>query len=159
MDKEQNHYKVLGVGKDADAEEIRHAYRTAARRHHPDLATGDSDSFRRIQEAYEILSDKGQRARYDRKRTESGIHAGVRPSPTYEAGGNEGFHQFTGYRGRMRDRGWPFAGNSIFDRLFEERFSRSAVGSFAEPFATRRGESIVSGEPPFGARELSLIHI
>lgn len=77
---EQNHYNALGVDPDADANEIRHAYRTAARKHHPDAATGDSDAFRRVQEAYEVLSDKKQRLEYDRSRGRAGSHPDFRRS-------------------------------------------------------------------------------
>ena len=66
MDKELNHYGVLGIRCDADDEKIKQAYRTAARKHHPDSETGDSASFRRIQEAYEVLSDKTLRSEYDK---------------------------------------------------------------------------------------------
>ncbi|MBN1686351.1 MAG: DnaJ domain-containing protein [Spirochaetales bacterium] len=78
--KEQNHYKTLGVDKDADTAEIKHAYRNAAMKHHPDAATGDSDAFRSVQEAYEVLRDKEQRSAYDRNREKAGLQMDVRRS-------------------------------------------------------------------------------
>lgn len=62
-------YDVLGLRRDASAEEIKHAYRALARTHHPDVAADKSDAehrFKEINEAYEILSDPQKRAQYDR---------------------------------------------------------------------------------------------
>lgn len=60
-------YELLGVGHDADTEAIRRAYRTLARRHHPDVnkQPGAEEHFKAISEAYEVLSDPDKRARYD----------------------------------------------------------------------------------------------
>src|ERR1700756_826926 len=62
-------YEVLGVQKtDSDAA-IRSAYRKLAKRHHPDVNPGKpeaADRFKEISAAYDILSDKEKRARYDR---------------------------------------------------------------------------------------------
>src|SRR4051794_18527615 len=61
-------YEVLGVAHTASQEEIQRAYRTLARRYHPDINKdpGAEDRFKEISEAYEVLSDPEQRARYDR---------------------------------------------------------------------------------------------
>ena len=61
-------YALLGVEPDASADDIRHAYRTLARRHHPDMIPGVDrpDGFRRVAAAYEILGDEQERAAYDR---------------------------------------------------------------------------------------------
>jgi curved DNA-binding protein len=60
-------YEVLGVPRDARPAEIQHAYRTLARRYHPDInaAPTAEERFKQISEAYEVLSDPTQRARYD----------------------------------------------------------------------------------------------
>ncbi len=68
-------YEVLGVARDASQEEIRSAYRNAAKKFHPD-AEGNSYFFRLIQQAYETLSDPRRRADYDR----SGLTASSAPS-------------------------------------------------------------------------------
>src|SRR5450755_4016022 len=63
-----DYYKTLGVSKDADADEIRKAYRRLARKHHPDLNPGDKaaeDRFKTVQEAYDILSDTKKKTMYD----------------------------------------------------------------------------------------------
>jgi curved DNA-binding protein CbpA len=58
-------YDELGVASNATAEEIKAAYRRKARETHPD-AGGDAETFRRVQTAYDVLSDAEKRQRYDR---------------------------------------------------------------------------------------------
>lgn len=61
------HYAVLGVPHDAGERAIRSAFRTLARRYHPDAGEGSSaDAFRRLVEAYETLIDPARRRDYDR---------------------------------------------------------------------------------------------
>jgi curved DNA-binding protein CbpA len=63
-----DHYAVLGVQRGASADEIRTAYRRAARASHPDLHPEDvtaHDRFMRVQKAYEVLGDPARRAAYD----------------------------------------------------------------------------------------------
>ncbi len=65
----KDYYQVLGISKDASAEEIKKAYRQLARKYHPDLNPGDEKAeahFKEINEAQEILSDPEKRAKYDR---------------------------------------------------------------------------------------------
>jgi curved DNA-binding protein len=66
----RDYYEVLGVPRGASAEEIKRAYRSLARKHHPDLqAAADRDRaaerFKEINEAYEVLSDPDKRSKYD----------------------------------------------------------------------------------------------
>jgi DnaJ-class molecular chaperone len=63
-----DNYKILGVAKTASEQEIRRVYRSLARKYHPDLNPGDKKSearFKEINEAYEVLSDKDSRRKYD----------------------------------------------------------------------------------------------
>jgi len=64
----KDYYKILGVERSASVKDIKQAYRRLARKHHPDVNPGDKASeekFKEISEAYEVLSDKEKRAKYD----------------------------------------------------------------------------------------------
>lgn len=60
----ENLYQVLGVSKEATETEIKKAYRKLAIKHHPDKG-GDEETFKKISEAYSVLSDKDKRKQYD----------------------------------------------------------------------------------------------
>jgi DnaJ-class molecular chaperone len=83
-----DYYETLGVKKDASEEEIKKAYRKLARQYHPDRNPGDKQAearFKEVQQAYDVLSDKKKRQRYDQfGQTEP------------QAGGFEGFGGFGG---------------------------------------------------------------
>jgi DnaJ-class molecular chaperone len=67
--KKRDYYVVLGVDKSASENDIKRAFRELARKYHPDVNPTDpgaGDTFREINEAYAVLSDKDARARYDR---------------------------------------------------------------------------------------------
>ncbi|NHJ13131.1 MAG: molecular chaperone DnaJ [Candidatus Thorarchaeota archaeon] len=64
-----DYYNILGVSKSATQEDIKKAYRQLAKKHHPDRNPNDKsaeDKFKKINEAYEVLSDPEKRANYDR---------------------------------------------------------------------------------------------
>ncbi len=69
----EDYYKTLGVSKSASEEEIQKAYRKLARKYHPDLHADESDrdqekakqNFQKVQQAYDVLSDKKKRGMYD----------------------------------------------------------------------------------------------
>ena len=68
MSEKRDYYEVLGVSKDADAKEIKKAYRKLAMKYHPDKNPGDKaaeEKFKEINEAYEVLSDETKRRNYD----------------------------------------------------------------------------------------------
>ncbi|SDC08062.1 DnaJ C-terminal domain-containing protein [Niabella drilacis] len=63
-----DYYKILGISKDASADDIKKAYRKLARKHHPDLNPDDNEAvklFQQINEAHEVLSDPEKRKKYD----------------------------------------------------------------------------------------------
>jgi molecular chaperone DnaJ len=73
----RDYYDVLGVAPDADAAEIKRAYRQLARRYHPDISGDDRvGSFREVARAYEILRNRERRQSYDARLRES-----LDPSP------------------------------------------------------------------------------
>lgn len=64
----RNYFELLGIAQDATSEEIKQAYRQLARKCHPDLNPGDKEAeehFKRLNEAYEVLSDPEKRAQYE----------------------------------------------------------------------------------------------
>ena len=85
---QRDYYEVLGVAKDASADEIKKAFRKAAVKHHPDKDGGDETKFKEVNEAYEVLKDAQKRQRYDQFG-----HAGVGGAASGAGGANpfEGF--------------------------------------------------------------------
>lgn len=82
----RDYYDVLGVGKNASADEIKKAFRRKAVELHPDKQGGDEEKFKELNEAYEVLKDSSKRQRYDQFG-----HAGV--------GGAAGGNPFEGFGG------------------------------------------------------------
>ena len=68
-EEKRDYYEVLGVSKTASADEIKKAYRSLAKKYHPDVSTEPKEvaeaKFKEISEAYEVLSDPDKRSRYD----------------------------------------------------------------------------------------------
>ena len=93
----RDYYEVLGVGKTADDDEIKKAYRKLAMKHHPDRNQGDARAseakFKEVKEAYEMLTEPNKRAAYDRFG-----HAGVDP-----AAGGQGGQGFGGFSDAFGD--------------------------------------------------------
>ncbi|MFB6225015.1 MAG: DnaJ domain-containing protein, partial [Candidatus Paceibacteria bacterium] len=63
---DDDYYSILGVDKNASQEEIKKAYRKKAHKHHPDKSDGDEEMFKKVSEAYDVLSDEDKRAKYDK---------------------------------------------------------------------------------------------
>lgn len=123
MADKRDFYEVLGVDKGASDADIKKAYRKATKLYHPDLHPGDKEceqKMKEVNEAYEVLSDKEKRARYDQFG-----HAGV--DPNFNAGGGSPFGQdvdlgdifssffggFGGFGGRRSNPNAPRRGNDV----------------------------------------------
>lgn len=93
MAEKRDYYEVLGVQKNANADEIKKAYRKAAIKYHPDKNPGDKEAeekFKEAAEAYDVLSNPDKRARYDQFG-----HAGMGGAAGGGAGGFGGFGGFS----------------------------------------------------------------
>ncbi len=124
-EEKRDYYDVLGVDKSVSDDDLKKAYRKAAKKYHPDLHPGDAEAekkFKEVNEAYEVLSNKEKRARYDQFG-----HAGV--DPNFGAGGGQGGYGggFTGDFGDLGD---------IFSSFFGGGFGG---GQRSNPNAPRRG--------------------
>ena len=114
----KDYYKILGIERGADEAEVKKAFRSAARKYHPDQATGDKKEaeakFKEVSEAYEVLGDKQKRAQYDQfGSTGPGFGGGA-------GGGNPGGFDFSG-------GGFNFEGGGFGD-IFEQFFGGGAGG-------------------------------
>ncbi|MBI2874746.1 MAG: molecular chaperone DnaJ [Firmicutes bacterium] len=129
-----DYYEILGVDREASAEEIKKAYRKLARAYHPDANRNDpkaGERFKEIQEAYEVLQDSERRARYDRHG-----HGAFDESPfDYGPGGGFGdlgglgdlFESVLGGFGGKTQRRGPLRGSDLrFD--LELGFEEAAFG-------------------------------
>ena len=127
MADKRDYYEVLGVEKSASEDEIKKAFRKLARQYHPDLHPDDKQAeakFKEVNEAYEVLSDKDKRAKYDQFG-----HAAFDPSYGGGAGGG-GFGGFGGF--------------SDVGDIFESFFGGMGFGGSrsSNPNAPRRGGDI-----------------
>ena len=118
MANKRDYYEVLGVGKEANADELKKAYRKLAREYHPDVnKAADAESkFKEIKEAYDVLSDDQKRATYDR-------FGHVDPNQGM-GGGGFGGQDFGGF-------------GDIFDMFFG-----GGGGSRRDPNAPQRGNDL-----------------
>jgi molecular chaperone DnaJ len=88
---EKDYYKALGVSKDATAAEIKKAFRSLAKKHHPDSNENDPKAearFKEVSEAYDVLSDEAKRTEYDEARSLFG-GGGFRPPGGFGGGGGQ----------------------------------------------------------------------
>ncbi len=95
-------YEILGIDKNATQDDIKHAYRTLAKKYHPDInkEPGAEEKFKEIQGAYDILSDPDKKAKYDQF----------------------GYAAFDGSMGGGFQGGNPFEGFGGFEDIFESFF-------------------------------------
>ena len=123
--KKRDYYEVLGVSKSASDDEIKKAYRTLAKKYHPDANKDDKTAeakFKEINEAYSVLSDKEKKAKYDQYG-----HAGVDPN-------------FRAPEAGFRDsavRAWTLTSANI-RKLFRRRVLLLALGTLGKRARTRR---------------------
>lgn len=143
----KDYYKILGVPKTADAQEIKKAFRKLARQYHPDLHPDDPQAeakFKELNEAYQVLGDEEKRAKYDQ--------LGSSYSQWQDTGSTGGFDwsQWTGGRpgGGVRVE-YGGDASDVFSEFFQSIF-----GGGASPFAGgATGYTTVPGmDDRFGGR-------
>jgi DnaJ-class molecular chaperone len=161
----RDYYDILGVARNASADELKKAHRKLALKYHPDKNKNNKDAedkFKEIQEAYDVLSDKQKRQNYDQF-GHAGVGAGA-------GGGGAGVDPFEAFRRAQRGRGgshqWrggpnvtvedfdesDFSNGGAFSDIFEQLFGGragmgGAGGAGAGPGATRPGRA----SPPRGS--------
>jgi molecular chaperone DnaJ len=148
----KDYYETLGVGRTADADEIRKAYRKLARKFHPDLNPGDKaaeERFKKVQEAYDILSDDSKKKVYD----QFGFYSdNIPPNGGAPGGGSPGGPNFEGFdfaefirqqQQTQQRGGQPPPG-------FEEDRSGAGAGGFRDIFSQffGRGGTAPGGRQP-----------
>jgi curved DNA-binding protein len=132
----KDYYEVLGLPRDASADDIRRAYRKLARQHHPDI-NHESDAeerFKEVGEAYEVLSDPEKRERYDRLVDQR--RAGA------DAPDMADFEDLFGRAGFGSDVRVEF-GEGGFSDLFEGLFGEGAGAADGRPLRGRDHEAVV----------------
>ena len=136
MAEKRDYYEVLGVGKDATEADLKKAYRTLAKKYHPDMNPGDAEAeqkFKEVNEAYGVLSDPDKKSKYDQFG-----HAAFDP-----ASGGTGFGGFDfsdifssffggggfggGFGGGSSGRSRAVAGEDVFTRV-DISFEEAAFG-------------------------------
>jgi curved DNA-binding protein len=132
----KDYYSILGVNRNASEREIKQAYRRLARQYHPDVNPGDKSAearFKQINEAYEVLSDKEKRQKYDQfgdqwQYADQFAQAGWQQAPGWEfsPGGGTRIHFSQG----------------DFDSLFDDLLRGFTAGTSGRRIRPRRGQDI-----------------
>lgn len=158
----KDYYKILGVNKNATDAEIKKAFKTMARKYHPDMHPESekakmTEKFKDINEAYTVLSDKQKRTIYDQvgeqdyqdyargggasSRARSSSYGGANPYQQYQQysyGGNGGFSGFAGNSGAEAFSGGDFS--DFFQSIF------GGMGGGFSGFGQNFGRSAASGQ-------------
>lgn len=134
MSTKRDYYDILGVTKSASASDLKSAYRKLALKWHPDKnkESGAEAKFKEINEAYEVLSDSGKKAKYDQFG-----HAAFDPSAGFGGGGGQSYRQ------------GPFT-YTYSSGGFEDMFGGASQQGFNDPFNIF--ESFFGGQNPFGGQ-------
>jgi curved DNA-binding protein len=133
----KDYYKILGVTREANQEEIKRAYRRLARKYHPDVSkeANAEERFKEVQEAYEVLKDPEKRAAYDQLGSNWRSGQEFRPPPDW----GKGF-EFSTFGGVDDDSGF----SDFFASLFGSRSPFGRGGGRRSGGFARSGEDHVA---------------
>lgn len=141
----KDYYKILGVSEDADAAQIKSAYRKLARKYHPDVSKEENaeERFKDVSEAYEVLKDSEKRAEYDQlRRYGQGGGGDFRPPPGWRSSADFSGGGFTG------------AGEQPFSDFFESIFG---AGGFQRG-QSQAGSGFRGGQGGFSVKGEDIHH-
>lgn len=124
----KDYYEILGVSKDASNDEIKKAYRRLALKYHPDKGeNGNTEKFKEINEAYQVLGDETKRQQFDQYgQAFNGVQGGPQGGPQGFGGFNQG----------------DFSGMNDFGDIFESFFGGRAGGGVASKEKASRGRDL-----------------
>jgi curved DNA-binding protein len=157
----KDYYKILGVSRDASAEDIKRAYRKLARQYHPDKnkAKGAEDKFKEANEANEVLSDAKKRRAYDTLGANWKAGQNFTPPPGWESGfrgrggrgggfqaGGAGPGDFSDFFSTLFGSGNPFGGG----------FEDMGGGGFRPPRQDQRAALTIALEDSFEGAERAI---
>ncbi|OGO94485.1 MAG: cytochrome C biogenesis protein [Coxiella sp. RIFCSPHIGHO2_12_FULL_44_14] len=141
----QDYYKILGVSRSANADDIKKSYRKLARKYHPDVSKEPNaeEKFKQVKEAYEVLHDPEKRKAYDQMGSHWRQGQGFTPPPNWEQEFRAGSSE-------------PLEGNfsDFFETLFG-RFGRGAAGrgdsrrAYSQPGQDQHAKITVSLEEAY----------
>ena len=129
MEKKRDYYEVLGISRNADANEIKKAYRKLAKKYHPDTNAGNpkaEEKFKEITEAYNVLSDDKKRKLYDQFG-----HAAFDGGASGNGPGASGAYSYGGPDGNYREyhfQGDPKDMDDILKNIFGDMFQGGSSG-------------------------------
>lgn len=149
----KNYYETLGVSKNASADEIKSAYRSLAKKYHPDINKTEEASakFKEINEAYECLSDPQKKSNYDQFGSSEGAQANFSSSGGF-GGFEDIFNMFSGFGGQTSRANARMQGDDINVRMnlsFKEAClggSKSISISRSENCSSCRGTGAKNGK-------------
>ena len=110
-----NYYDILGISKDASPDEVKKAYRKLAHKYHPDKSGGDEAMFKKVNQAYQVLSDAQKRQQYD-----------MFGSAGNDMGGGAGGFHTNGFSINLND---IFEGGleNMFEQFFNQSYGRTST--------------------------------
>jgi molecular chaperone DnaJ len=115
----KDYYKILGVEKNANSEQIKQAFRQKAHQHHPDKSGGNAEKFKELNEAYQVLGNEEKRKQYDQFGSTFSAYGGNWQDFSR---GNAGFGDFSA-------QGGPASGWGDLGDIFSDFFGQSQRGS------------------------------